>query len=207
MQNTLIVLSELAASHFDLHNGAIAAMALKQRGTTRADITLDPRFRFPESHGVYTRPVSDFDKAAGSLARTIFEPVLGQSTVVDLTHATTRQKRLPDIASLSTVGRLFASRILGPDAHNMSTRDGMDIGLSFFLALHGTTPKGKPYDALVHAALSDAVMKALETLSPAILDEPLNAYGTTVNLGALRRALNRVQAANVISRHFQQHLH
>ncbi|NBX65697.1 MAG: hypothetical protein EBQ96_01710 [Proteobacteria bacterium] len=205
MQNTLLVLSELDASPFDARNGFRAAAALKGLGAARADITQDPRLIYAEAHGAYARPVPNFEKAATVLAESVFRPIIGQSDAVYLNGLTARRLIMPTIQQLSAAGAVFARSVLGEQAgHGMSERDGQDIGLIFFLALHGKTAKGQPYDGLVHASLSGATCEALELLSPHIVGKRLDTFGTAIHLGALRRTLTKIHGADLITRTFEQ---
>lgn len=208
MQNTLLVLSELDATPFEARNGFMAAAALKRLGAARADITLDPRLSYAEAHGAYARPVPNFEKAASRLAESIFRPILGEADAIYLNSLTGRRIIMPTIQQLSAAGTIFARAALGDKAGSgMSERDGQDIGLIFFLALHAKTSKNKPYDGLVHANISSATREALQTLSAHIVGDKLGSYGTTINLGALRRTITKVHGADVITRTFDQTPH
>ena len=205
MQNTLLVLSELDARPFNARYGFEAAVTLKGLGTRRVDITLDPRHRHVEAHGPYPRPVTNFEKAANTLAESIFRPVLGEADAIYLDTLTNHRLIMPTIQQLSAAGAVCAQSVLTKGAdHSIHRRDGQDLGLVFFLALHAKTSKGTPYDALIHASLSGATREALQKLSPFTLGETLDNFGTTIDLRAVRRILAKVHGADVITPTFNQ---
>ena len=190
MQRTLLLLSELASTHFDPHNGMLAALSLKQMGARRADISTDPRISCPQAHGAYARPVTDFDKAARELARTILAPVIGQSAVVDFTHATRPAQKTPDLSSLSTVGLLFAKNTDGTMPLDMATSNGRALGFILYLSLNTA------YDALVLPNLTGINRQILRNLGSAAIGNTIEGYGDTVNLAHLRERLRTLQSAN-----------
>lgn len=205
MQNTLILLSPLDATPFDTHSGIMAALALKSAGTRRADISTDPRLSFAEAHGAYALPVANIDKSARVLAEQVFRPVLGQSDAIFLDSLAARKMPMPTLENLSRAGEILAQIALGPNAGKiMALNDGRDLGLVLFLAFHAKTASNKPYDGLVHARLTHAAQSALNSLSTYIVGQTLGSYGTTVNLGALRRTLAKIHGANVITRTFDE---
>ena len=198
-KNILFLLSELEPAHFNHLRASEIASGFKKAGATRIDLTNDPRVSLPDTHRALAKPVNDFDKAARDLARTIFGPVIGGSSVRDLTHTTTKQKRLPDIKSLSNVGTLFARKACGTLGLGMNERDGAALGLILFLALHGTTEQGKAYEKLVYANLSGTAQDALKSLDAKLISENIDGYSALIDLARLRHRMNDLRPQSTLT--------
>lgn len=188
MTSALFLLSPFEATLLDPRTGMQAARALKEQGMQRADVGTHPRFSYaspPMVHKNYA--VADFTLSARMLTNYIFRPVVGRSDVCDLSHAP-QSPVMPQLGSLATVGALFAQKAKLPGSACMDIHDGGDLGLVFFLAIHGRPQEAKHYDLLLFPGISRRARQALETLAdcngPAI-----DAYGVAIDLNAMRRRM------------------
>lgn len=182
MSNVLAVLSP----HFpDLFNKKAAidmALAFRAMGVTRIDITVDPRHKTStESSHAVRYPVLNFALSAKEISESILRPMIGQSSVRDLSVPISRQTTEPSLATLSNVGRLFCTQ---------EPSQGAKIGMLFYAALFAKSPDDKAYSRLL---IPDATTSSLSTLRDRFGlkadDFTLDTYGTVINLDRTRKVL------------------
>jgi len=193
MRNVLFVLSPLSPALLEGALCAQAAQTLKAKGAQRADLSTLPRYAYTtpaRQHKEYAAP--DFTYAARGLASLILRPVLGRSDVLDLSLI---DKILPGYTTLSNVGAIFASKATPQANKSMDANDGRDIGLVFYLALHGRASGGAAYDHLVFPHLSARALGALNQFCPTARGTQLEGYGTSIDLAALRLHMDRLNKA------------
>lgn len=186
-RSALFVLSPLASKLLDMETAITAATTLKHQGVTRADITMDPRTPVNSQHAMFY-PLPDFHGAAKRLSQEIFRPVVGQSCIVDFSHAVRDPDAVvrPSLDTLSTVGTLFAQ-----SAHRRGSNfQGRNLGLVFYVALHAKTPEHEHYTHLVYPDLTQDTHALLSLrLEANMSGEHLASYGRTIDLNAARTGM------------------
>lgn len=191
MKKVLFILSDVVSECFSPQAGIDVALALKAHGADRIDITHDPRIERPDTHGIYARPISDFDKTARNFSRNIVLPVVGASEVIDLSYVLSRKNTPPDIHSLSQVGRIYLQTSSGEIPQEMSRRDGRSIGLVFYLATH--RPSGQAsYNTLLYPDLTRASRRILSTFSETV-GQHIPNFGALIHLDVLRAHMNKIR--------------
>lgn len=188
--NVLFVLSPLSPELISSAACASAATMLREKGASCADLTSDPRVGVSGGSHSFFHPVPEFSRIAQGMAEAIFRPVVGQSSVRDLTRAVRDSGIvLPDLPTLSTVGTIFARASLSTSRHH----DGRNLGLVFYLAIHARTQKGLAYDQLVFPSLTKQARRSLGTLDERIFKEDLPGYGPVIDLNATRARMAALQ--------------
>lgn len=196
MQKAILLLSPLEPALLDPHSGANAAIALKSMGASRADLATDPRFSYARALGHKGWPVPDFTQSARGLAANIFGPVLGRSDVCDLSYAdNAAAKIIPTLPTLSAVGVAFANAADQTFSNGAPEGDGRDLGLIFYMALHGAAADRKPYSHMVFPRLSARANAAITGFCPRIIGGNLDGYGPVLDMGALRARMAQIQRA------------
>mgnify|MGYP000850465508 CR=1 FL=1 len=191
MKKVLLVLSDVVSECFSPQAGIGVALALKAHGADRIDITHDPRIERPDAHGIYARPISDFDKTARNFSRGVILPVIGASDVIDLSYALSRKSMPPDIDSLSHVGRLYLQTLSAETPQDISKRDGCGIGLVFYLAAHKASGQTF-YNTLLYPDLTRASQRILSTFSETV-GKHIPGFGTPIHLDALHAHINKIR--------------
>ncbi len=184
LKSALLVLSPIAARHFDTDSVVHAATVLKQQGIERADITMDPRSPIHSRHAI-AYPLVDFRGAANRLSDNIFRPMLGRSNIVDFSNAVNDEAIIrPTLQTLSTVGSLFTQK------KNEASFHGKNIGFVFYLALHAQTAEHQPYSHLVYPDLTQNMRNALTKHLNTDAGFETNArYGVAIDLRATRAGI------------------
>lgn len=192
MKSVLFLLSPHSPGLFRSDAAIHAATTLRDHGTTRIDISMDPRQTIKRSRHSVDYPVMDFNRTADNIIDSIFRPIVGHSDLRDLSVPVMNEKMVPSLKSLSVVGQMASE--VAYYAEN--------IGMMLFAALHARTPDKTPYN---HLVIPDLTMPARDVLRTKFglraENIALENYGTCIDLSLTRTVITHISDTPSPARH------
>jgi len=193
MHSALIILSPLVSHQIRTDFCAATATELKKGGAARADITTDAIFA--ENHA-RQYPVPSFSNVAYALSKDVFTPIVGKSSVKDLTYTIEKYDPayVPDLDTLKTVGTIML-KSKGKENPTAQSTNGSRLGLVFFVALYSRNADAQLYSSLVFPSLMAGDYDALTLLDKKLVIDKGSAT-PAIDLSGIRKTIKGICAGN-----------